>query len=636
MNPCFGAAQIREFVPVLNAKTSQLHDIWLNQVPDHPEGLEVDVLEGLSRATLDVIGLAGFNYDFNALVEGETNVLAMAFHDLVSPTDSIRDDSYYQAPHWTPPPTGRSDSGFSVNPSLVSVDEGKDHHPQSGEMSKSKDNLYPPESIADTPLPNGATSSQYITGARLALVFAGMLLTYVTFFWLTVVANILPHIASEFDRLESGAWIATAYFLPQPAFVLLFGQLLAVADIKWMYICAISTFQTGSLVSGAAPNLDVLLVGRAITGVGAAGVNVAYISLLARISPLEDRALLLALVGAAFGVANLVGPVLGGTLTDQVSWRLCFYLNLPFGALSAFAIIFLVKHEHSKPNREDWVSIWESVAALDYIGTALCLGMVTSILLPLQWGGITKAWDDKEVIACFIIFFLMLAGLAATYYLPLFYQSAQMASTTGSGADVLIYLMCVVIGATLSGVIVTKLGRPLPVLIISPLLAALGFGLAFWSLTSSPTSTRDLMGFQVLLGTGIGGGMQTALVSIQAEYHHEPKLTPQSTALFTLAQLTGGTIGIAAADTIFGNRLSILIATYAPNLPTEAVLAVRQSVTGIYSLQGDDQENVIKAFSHALAYVFILGGVAAVLASVSACLTKNYDVRKITFPITTV
>lgn len=80
-----------------------------------------------------------------------------------------------------------------------------------------------------------------------------------------------------------------------------------------------------------------------------------------------------------------------------------FYLNLPFGALSALAIIILVKHEHSKPIKEDWVSIRESLAALDFVGTALCVGMITSILLPLQWGGITKAWDDKEVIACFIV-----------------------------------------------------------------------------------------------------------------------------------------------------------------------------------------------------------------------------------------
>ncbi|KAG9036083.1 hypothetical protein FRB95_009871 [Tulasnella sp. JGI-2019a] len=92
MSPCFGTAQIRELVPIFNAKAFQLRDLWLHEISEHSEesGYEVDVLQGLSRATLDIIGLAGFSYNFNALVEGETNELAMAFNDLLSPTDSIQ------------------------------------------------------------------------------------------------------------------------------------------------------------------------------------------------------------------------------------------------------------------------------------------------------------------------------------------------------------------------------------------------------------------------------------------------------------------------------------------------------------------------------------------------------------------
>ena len=143
-------------------------------------------------------------------------------------------------------------------------------------------------------------------------------------------------------------------------------------------------------------------------------------SILAAITRLEQRPLLFGLFGAVFGLSSIVGPLLGmsdpsvdsnsvliyptgGAFTDHVSWRWCFYINLPFGGITVGTILLFIKPEHSIAPLDNPIPAWKRMLKLDWIGTILCLGMVTSLLLPLQWGGVTKAWTDKSVIACFVV-----------------------------------------------------------------------------------------------------------------------------------------------------------------------------------------------------------------------------------------
>jgi MFS family permease len=144
------------------------------------------------------------------------------------------------------------------------------------------------------------------------------------------------------------------------------------------------------------------------------------LSILATITRIEQRPLLFGLFGAVFGLSSIVGPLLGmsdqsvqcssvliyltgGAFTDHVSWRWCFYINLPFGGITVGTILLFIKPEHSIAPLDNPIPAWKRMLKLDWIGTVLCLGMVTSLLLPLQWGGVTKAWTDKSVIACFVV-----------------------------------------------------------------------------------------------------------------------------------------------------------------------------------------------------------------------------------------
>ncbi|KAG8958973.1 hypothetical protein FRC00_002080 [Tulasnella sp. 408] len=524
--------------------------------------------------------------------------------------------------------------------------------------------------------------SKLVGGYKLALIFIGMMLScvYLSLPFLilaiaesiknaahsallvaldqTIVATAIPRIASEFNALDEVTWIASAYFLTQCGLCLTYGKLLSAVTTKWVYLFAVIIFEVGSAICGAAPNVEALIVGRAIAGLGAAGIFTSCLAILAVVTRLETRPVLFGLFGGVFAFSNVVGPLLGGAFTDHVSWRWCFYINLPLGAVTIATILLFIKPKHSTVEPAGFKETLRRIAAVDWIGSILSIGMITSILLPLQWGGVSKAWTDKTVIACFCVFAVLLLAfigwewyvgdekavmplsmwanrtqvgcclevLCAVYYLPLYYQSAQQHTATRSGIDILAFMCCIIFGAALSGAVIHVTGRPLPWLIFPPPLAAISCGLVFWKLQHNP-STGFLLGMQFLLGLGCGCALQNCIIAVQAEYVHKPEMVPQATALVNFTQFFGGTLGIAIAGTIFGNKLGSFVPMYAPGLSPEAITAVKQSVEMIKHLPPEVQAGVITAYSKALGYVFIIGIPSGVLASLAGCLVRNFNIK---------
>ncbi|KAG9033576.1 hypothetical protein FRB95_014654 [Tulasnella sp. JGI-2019a] len=453
-----------------------------------------------------------------------------------------------------------------------------------------------------------------VTGAKFWLIFTGMMLSiFLVTLDQTILATAIPRIASDFDALEQQTWIASAYLLTQSGFILTYGQLLAVVNTKWIYLTAVAIFEIGSIICGAAQSMDVLIFGRAFAGAGAAGIFVTTLCILARITRIEQRALLFGLFGAVFALSSVVGPLLGGAFTDHVSWRWVFFINIPFGVITILTILLFIKREHSAPPADITVPEWKRIMNIDWIGYVLSVCIITALLLPLQWGGVTKSWSDKAVVASFCVlgglivvflawewhkgdkavmplsiwknrtqvgccasaFFSMLILCLAIYYLPLYYQSSQGKSATSSGIAIVPFMVFVVVGTIGAGGIINKFGRPLPFLILSPLLSAIGSGLVYWNMKIG-TSSANLYGFQILLSLGVGGAIQNTII------------------------LTGGTIGISIAGTIFGNQLTSAMTKYAPDLSASTIIAVRQSVDVISMLQGEDRVGVIKAYSESL------------------------------------
>ncbi|KDE06930.1 hypothetical protein MVLG_02817 [Microbotryum lychnidis-dioicae p1A1 Lamole] len=523
--------------------------------------------------------------------------------------------------------------------------------------------------------------SKYLTGKKLAIVFIGMLMSV----WLialdqTILAPALPVIASKFNALDQIAWIASAYFLTQTAFLLLWGQILTLFDRKWSFLVGISLFEIGSLVCAVAPTVNVLIFGRAFAGVGASSIFVSCLSIIAEVTRLEDRPKLFGLFGAVFAISSVIGPLLGGAFTDHVTWRLCFWINLPFGAVTVAAILFILGPQPAPPPSPKVIEFttnkirrWtfgkatfapESfvfrLAAIDWLGTWLMLATITCLLLPLQWGGNKYSWSDPVIIgclcafaalviifvfvewkvagptsilplrffrnrsqvgACLEAFCLMFCLLLATYYLPIFFQATKGVSATKSGIDILPYMLGVVVGSAVSGVIVSKEGHYKPWLFFGPWLLCIGAGLLYTIKETTKNST--LIGYQIILALGTGACLQQTIIAVQADCAN-PDDVPQATALVTFAQLVGGTIGIAISSTVFGSKLSSALKEFAPTAPFDLV---RNSVEAVKTLPADIKPAVIHAYVIALNNVFVIGVAAGALASLSALLVRNLSVK---------
>jgi MFS family permease len=434
---------------------------------------------------------------------------------------------------------------------------------------------------------------------------------------------------------------------------------------KWVLVFTIIIFEAGSLLCGVSQNVFQLIAGRTVSGMGAAGMFVSMIQIIAQVTRLEDRPRLFGAFGAVFGLSSIIGPLIGGSLTDHVTWRWCFFINLPIGGVSLLAVTLLLKSSPplgADPTQRSPRELLRQALWLDFVGATLVAGAVTCLVLALQWGGNTKPWNDRAVIICFVFsvvitiafvawekylgpkamvpleifksrsvyaiilycFLTRFSLLLFSYYIPIFYQAVKHRSATASGINLLPFMLGTVLSVISAGQLVGKFGYYWPFLVASPVFLGIGSGLLY-SLNTT-TSEAKIIGYQILAGIGVGLGMQNALIAIQVEFNDQPSLISQATSMGTFGQFLGGTVGLGIAEPVFASELSKYLVQYAPNAPANIV---KESPTAIYTkIPADLIPGVVRAYADSLKIVFLVGVPVAGLGLLTSLFIKNIKIEK--------
>ncbi|KAI4166336.1 MAG: hypothetical protein LQ342_000226 [Letrouitia transgressa] len=485
---------------------------------------------------------------------------------------------------------------------------------------------------------NNDDHTEYPRGIKLFLICLALCLSvFLVALDNSIIATPIPKITDEFNSIDDIGWYGSAYLLTTAAFQLMFGKAYSFLPIKSVFLTAIALFEIGSLICGAAPDSPTLIIGRAIAGIGSAGIFSGALIIIAHSVSLEKRPVYTGLMGAMYGVASVAGPLLGGVFTDKVSWRWCFYINLPIGAVAVAVIIFFFK----SPRNEEAASLsWkERILQLDLLGTFFFIPAIVAMLLALQWGGLTYAWSNPRIIGLFVafgvciiafigiqfwkpeiatinprlvanrsvwaggsyIFFLGAGFFLLLYYIPIWFQAVKGVSAFQSGIDNIALVFAVVVGSIGSGTGVTKLGYYTPFMIVSTIFMSVGSGLlTTWT---PETSSAKWIGYQVITGLGFGLGMQQPLIAVQTVLPINE--VPSATALMVFLQTFGGALFVSVGENVFTNKLVKGIVANVPDL--NPLMVVKTGATRVHdSVPPQDLAGVVVAYNDALTNSFIV------------------------------
>lgn len=332
---------------------------------------------------------------------------------------------------------------------------------------------------------------EYITGVKPVMVIAAIsLVIFLTMLDISIIGTAIPKITSDFHSLPDVGWYGSAYLLASCALQPSIGKLYTYLNAKFTFLAFFAVFEFGSLLCGIASNSHMLIVGRAVAGMGSSGLMNGGLTIISLCLPLHKRP---PYFGGMMGFAllgTIVAPIIGGSLTQYTTWRWCFYINLPAGAVIAMLLVLTpIPSRHAKI--EGGTTVLGVLKRLDPIGFVFFAPATIQGLLALEWGGTRYAWSDAVVIglfcgaagtavtfiawecwmgdeamippsmicqrivwsSCLVIFFFFGALLNAVYYLPIYFQAVHNATPTMSGVYLLPMVLAQVIAAVGSGIL---------------------------------------------------------------------------------------------------------------------------------------------------------------------------------------
>ncbi|HEY2004594.1 MAG TPA: MDR family MFS transporter [Candidatus Saccharimonadia bacterium] len=426
-------------------------------------------------------------------------------------------------------------------------------------------------------------------GAKIGILLSVMAGMFLAALDQTIVGTAMPKIVADLKGLSEITWVVSAYMIAQAVSVPITSKLADIFGRKVMFYFNVIVFLAGSILSGAAHSMAWLIGSRAIQGIGGGGLAAMAFTIIADIFPPRERGKWTGLIASMFGLASVIGPLLGGWITDHMTWRWVFYVNIPVGIVAlAIATFALPNIKRDLRPRIDW------------FGSISIAGAVIPLLLGLIWGGDKYAWDSPQILGLFataavmtavfatvehyakdpiiplrlfksrvftlsniIIMISAAAMFGSILYIPVFFQMVLGDTATSSGLVLLPLMFGIVFGSITSGQIVSRTGKYRAVGLIGFAVATVGLFLLSHLTTSSSRGMVSLD--MVILGLGLGPSLPLLPLIIQNAFG--PKDTSVVTGATQFFRTIGGAIGSSVLGTVFNNQLTSSLGNVQLTLP---------------------------------------------------------------------
>ena len=423
----------------------------------------------------------------------------------------------------------------------------------------------------------------YLEGKELILCFIAIFCSFFLFALdQTIIATLLTTVGNKFHSFDKIGWLSAGFLISMAVLLAIWGKLSIIFGRKVTMMVAIVLFEAGSLMCALANNMNVLIGGRVLAGVGGGGIQSVAFIIITEILPIHKRPMGMAIISMVFAVASVLGPLIGGAFTSHVTWRWCFYINLPVGGAAFLLFVFVYNPPKSKG------SIREKLKLIDYPGVLLLSSGLVVLLLAITFGaGGQYAWNSAAVIVCFvvggvvtIIFFIWnvrfsknpmlpwevlrvfqieasafaLFGSFASFmssalYLSVYFQVIHDADAWKSGLHLLPLIVAVVL-FSFSSAMLCKITRYVkPFAVFGAVWCMVGAGLL--CLLDVDSSKSKKIGLLIPMGVGIGSLMQAGILSAQIMAPKTPGGTIMATVLANFLRSFGGALSSNLADAVY-------------------------------------------------------------------------------------
>ncbi|KAK6460667.1 multidrug-resistance transporte [Scheffersomyces coipomensis] len=430
---------------------------------------------------------------------------------------------------------------------------------------------------------------QYLHGSRLAACFVAIFLCmFLAALDQTIVTTILTTVGDKFNSFDQVGWLASGFLMTMAIFIQPFGKLSIIFGRKYTMMVAIVIFEAGSLMCALSPNMNVLIGGRVLGGIGAAGIQGLTFVIISEVVPIEKRPIGMAVMSCVFALASVLGPLIGGAFTTHVSWRWCFYINLPIGGIAMTFFIWAFNPPRPK------VDMWEEVKKFDYFGTFLLIAGFVVFLLALTFGGNAYSWHSAPVILCFVLGGLTLVAftiwnvyfsknqifpneitrvpqiiasvltisgsfaffITSIVYLSIYFQVIHEATAMASGLHTLPLVISVVVSAMVSGILIQKFKYVKPWGVAAGIIGPIGCGLL--CLLEVDSSFSAQVGLLILAGVSAGMQMQPSILSGQISAPKTAGSLIMVTSFINFARSMAAAIGCDLGDAVYTSSLKSL------------------------------------------------------------------------------